>query len=72
MRRPQWALAGAVVALIVVIAVVARTSAADASRRSSNIAAEPAIVCTTRSVATERVSPASTAASTSASTIRKK
>ena len=42
------------------------------SSRSSNIAADPAMVCTTRSVATGRVRPAATPASTSASTIRKK
>ena len=46
--------------------------AAFSSSRSRSIAAEPAIVCTARSVATERGRPASTPASTSASTIRKK
>src|SRR6201997_1828748 len=42
------------------------------SIRSSNIAADPAIVCATSSVDTERLSPAPTAASINASTIRKK
>ena len=44
----------------------------SASIRSSSIAAAPAIVCAVRSVATSRLRPTATPASTSASTIRKK
>ncbi len=61
-------------AAVVSIPVPSAESLADcaASRRSSSIAADPAMVCTTRSVATGLVRPAATPASTKASTTRKK